>query len=248
MKFFEYQFNPRARDDIFVETFCFENKNKAWVLGVLKIPMVSPRNKEVISRLFSLFIDQDHPNLVSLSEAINLFFKKEAAQKTFINPEIALVWIEKDLKFEVCKTGKAAVILQRSQQLFDLTSEFQNSKGERLFIESLSGVLLPQDRLFILTEGLISVFEKIYIFQNLCQIKKPRYIKKIFKYKKKELKQIFGACVIVQVKRSRLPFLRTGFASFLSPLKNIKIKKPIFYVAAFIIVLFLGYLLFNFGE
>lgn len=161
------------------------------------------------------------------------------------------------------KVGDLKVFLFRQEEIFNLgdTAGIRNS-AIKIFSNIAEGKVSQGDKILVLGEELFKEFWENKIFENLKDIKKPKELKKLFKKNKEILKEFFGILLFIFVKKERkkiylnlpkipLPFSET-YQKILPPSSFFrslpfqeKLKKSFISILILIILLLLGYLIFQ---
>jgi len=269
-KFFEFYFNPQAKKDTILETFCFspnsqeeEKLGKLYLLGELK--NVLPKNRELLKKISEIIKNEYYafPQREageSLKESLkkaNQFLEKEFKEEntTWLgNLNFFVIGQTSDLSVYFSKVGNLKTFLFRGKEIFNLENEegIKNS-AVKIFSNIVEGKLIKEDRILVLEEELFENLWQNQIFNDLKLIKKPREFKKLFKKNKERLREFFGVLIFIFIKKERrkiyfhpVKLLGTRFTGKLpSYLFQEKFKRSLKYILILILLLLLGYLIFN---
>ena len=179
-----------------------------------------------------------------------------------------------DFPVHFSKVGNLKIFLFREEEIFNLGDEgnIKNS-AVKTFSNIVEGKLTRGDRVLILGEELFENLWQNQIFSDLKLIKKPREFKKLFKKNKESLREFFGVLLFIFIKKERrkiyfhpvkllspcfagfnrvnlpkipLPFSETYQKIFpQSSFLREKFKKSLRYILILILLLLLGYLIFQ---
>ena len=202
----------------FFETFCFLPKNfyekkqgHLYIVAEIKNPNIQSQIivnhlAEVIKKYFyqkPIFSSHDSFQL-GLNQA-NEFLSQELAEndRSFLaNFHFASLVAGPKRSIKVSKTGNIKVILLRNQEAFDIGSNFagENLTG-KVFPDVIEGSLQKGDRILMATPEVFQSFQTEKIIEELCLCCKPKFVKQIFKEKKKIVREFSGACLLAFVKK-----------------------------------------------
>lgn len=283
MRFFEFYFNPKNKKaDTIFDSFCFVpetkfERNLGYLYLVGELKNVLPKTQEILTELAEI-IKREYYKL-SQREASESFKEGLVKANEFLASEIRkenTVWLG-NLKFAAVslapnflinfsKVGGLKILLLREGEVFDIGERVSLAASPvKPFPNVVEGNLTEKDKILVVTEDIFEVFDKEGIFQDLLEVKKPRQIKKIFKEKKKILKEILGVCLLIipgkkgkAVKKIQtvnnwrskisIPVSSLKFFQRIFPQSFIlreKLKKALIALLILIILLLLGYLIFK---
>lgn len=284
MKFFEFHFNPKNKKiDAIFDSFCFVPETKAernlgflYLVGELK--NVLPKTKgiltelaEIIKREYYRFPQREVSESFkeSLAKA-NEFLASEIKKENTIwlgNLRFAAISLAPDFLINFSKVGNLKILLLREGEIFDIGEKINFAASPlKPFPNIVEGELTEKDRILVVTPEVFEVFDKEGVFQDLLEVKKPRQIKKIFKERKKILKEIFGVCLLIIPDKKGIlakkiywavggwrpkisvPTPSLKFLQRISPQSFIlkeKLKKSLIAILILGLLLLLGYLIFK---
>lgn len=186
MQIFEFHFNPKKGDKVF-DSFVFEPENiyekKVGNLCIAgEITNILSQNYQLLNNLVSVIKKgyyQLSPRISPLGalkkglEDANKFLEKEEKEGNISwlgNLNIAVISI-KELSLNFTKTGTIKILLARGKKIIDIGKEIEdkNAKSPSLktFSNILSGKLIPNDKLLILTKEIFDVFLKEGAFSEI---------------------------------------------------------------------------------
>ncbi|MCD6500772.1 hypothetical protein J7K42_02005 [bacterium] len=277
--------NPQIKkEDTIFDSFCFVPETKAeedlgylYLIGELKNALPK-KNEDLLTNLaeiikqkyYKLPLESPGDNFKQSLEKANEFLAQEIKKENVSwlgNLNFAVVSLTPDFLINFSKVGNLKILLLRNKEIFDIGEQINSVPSPaKTFPNVVEGKLEKGDKILLLTQEPFEVFKKEEILQNLTDIKKPRKIKKIFKEKKKILKEIFGACLLIIPEKKgiltrkiylpkilpsvnlRGPFKIFNFPQKIfsqSPVLQEKFKKASLAILILIIVLVLGWLIFR---
>lgn len=278
MKVFEFHFNPKLKqEDAIFDSFCFvpetkveRNLGSLYLVGEIK--NVLPKTQgiltelaEIIKREYYKFPQKGASESFkeSLGKA-NEFLEREIKKGNVNwlgNLRFAVISSAPDFLINFSKVGNLKILLLREGEVFDIGERVNFAASPtKPFPNIVEGELSKGDKILVVTPEVFEVFNKEEIFQNLLEVKKPKQIKKIFKEKKKILKEIFGVCLLIipekkgiLAQKIYLPKISFPLPSFKFPQKILpqspifqeKLKKSLIALLILALLLLLGYLIFK---
>jgi hypothetical protein len=227
MEIFELHFNPRAREDLIFDSFCYEPANiyekrlgSLYVIGELRNAL--PENYHFLSNLAQVikgnfYFSPIKPREKSFKDCLkkaNEFLEKEVEKNNTSwlgNLNLAVISL-KNFNLNFTKVGDIKILLLRSGQIIDIGKELEFQEFEpyplKIFSNIVTGKLAPNDIILIATKEIFSAFNEKEgaLAQNLLEkiaTQVPfeeKLLKKILKENEKFLSQISGVCVLVVLK------------------------------------------------
>jgi len=265
MKVFEFHFNPKTRQDYLYQSFHFrpEERNKLF-LGdlyiVVEIYHPLPSDKDFLQNLAEAVSKEFYSNPKRLPEESfhaalrkgnQILGKKISSGETrwMGNFHFALININ-NFYVHFSASGNTRILLLRNEELLDITEYLEEQNEQYYHFKPFSNFgsskIISNDKFFILTT---QVFEKIYgeILEEIVNLKDihPKAIKKIFKERKRDLKDISGMFVLALPESAKL---RSRFLILAKILYFIRRYKSLALVVGFLIILGLSYLIFRYGK
>ena len=276
MKVFEFHFNPKNKKiDTIFDSFCFVPETKAernlgslYLIGELTNALPKTQNlltdiAEIIKREYYRFPQREVSESFkeSLAKA-NEFLASEIKKENTIwlgNLGFAVFSLAPDFLINFSKIGNLKILLLREGEVFDIGERINLAASPtKPFPNIVEGKLTEKDKILAITPEIFEVFDKEGIFQNLVENKKPKQIKKIFKEKKKILRETFGVCLLIILdkkgaKKIYFPKIFFPTPSFKfpqrilpqSPILQEKLKKSLISLLILALLLLLGYLIFR---
>lgn len=225
MQVFELHFNPKAREDVIFDTFCYEPENiyekklgNLYMAGEFKNAF--PQNSKFLDNLASLIKKEYYTKVFqvtaetslknSLKKANN--FLEEEAKRGNVN------WLG-NLSFAVLslnnfilnftKIGNVKILLSRNGEISDIGKNLESSKIQpnplKVFGNIVSGKLAPEDKVIILTKEVFDFFQngnkENNLIQELAKISEEKSLKEFFRAKEKLFLNVSGTCLLILLKK-----------------------------------------------
>ncbi|MFC1629660.1 hypothetical protein ACFL11_00300 [Patescibacteria group bacterium] len=218
MQIFEFHFNPKRKEDLVFDSFCYEPENiyekrlgSLYMVGELKNAL--PKSPKFLNGLISIIKTKYYAGLGlssekslkrSLKEANNFLegIVKSGDVNWLGNLNLAVLSLKKfDLNFT--KVGASKIFLLKEGQIIDITKNLELSEIEpyplKIFGNIVSGKLAKNDLILILTKEVSDFFIKENLLDEIAKLVpfEEKALKRIFKTKEEELSKIFGICLCV---------------------------------------------------
>ena len=269
MKVFEFHFNPKIKEkDTIFDSFCFVPETEAEEsLGFLylvgEIKNVLPKTKGILAELAEIIKKEYYRtpqreaqnSFKEAMEKANEFLVQETREDNVAwlgNLNFAAISLTPDFLMNLAKVGKLKILLLREKEVFDVGENINfNAAANKIFPNIVEGKLIQGDKILVLTQKVFEIFKNEEIIKNLAEIKKPRKIKRIFKEKKRILKEIFGVYLLIIPKKKGILFKKIYFPKipkipFLKfPFLQEKTKKTLIALLILVLLLLLGWLIFK---
>ena len=127
--------------------------------------------------------------------------------------------------FHFTKTGKARVWIARSGSVVDVGKEIADSSdSSKVFGNVVSGKILPEDKIIVLTSDLAELFVRQNLLQDLAFLRDEKQFQQLFKTKQHELSQVIGAlfAVIIELPEKKKVKAPGKVPQMLSPLRLLR--------------------------
>lgn len=225
MQSFEFHFNPKAKEEVLLDSFVYEPENiyekklgSLYIVGELRNAL--PQNSKLLDQLaseikksyyqLSAQADAEKSFEQSLKKA-NEFLKKEERQENVSwlgNLNFALLSI-KDSKLYFSKAGDVKILLGRGGRIIDISENVEQQEEKKypleIFSNLASGNLASQDKLLILTQETWRLFAKKDLYSEILgvfqKVQKPTKIygelKKVFNKYKRDFSDVSGAFLLI---------------------------------------------------
>ena len=211
MQVFELHFNPKIKKSLLLDSFCYEPENieekklgSLYMVGEF-INGVS-QDSGFLEKLSSVFretyykgtsLSSENALKESLKKA-NDFLEQLLEEKSVDCSENLnfLVLSIENLTLTLAKTGNIKIFLLRDKKITSITKDTEGrSNSKEIFKNVVTGKLLENDRIIVLTKEAFELFLKKRCFAELLDIDGEKGIKKFSKRHKKEFSQISGVCL-----------------------------------------------------
>jgi hypothetical protein len=298
MRIFQFYFNPRAREDLVFDSFCFEPENiyekrlgSIYMVGVLKNAL--PKNYNFLEKIARFIKEKFYKKTLSKPERalretlkeVNNFLAqiaKEGDVSWLGNLSFAILNL-KNFELNFTKVGEIKFYLIRGKKVIDIDRRLRLQDIEpyplKIFGNVVTGKLIENDLVLVLTKEVFDFFQNENLIQRIRELDyfNEKDFKKILDEKKETLSQVKGIAFFISLSKEISkekkeiiapkalkefslreifsPFLKTkklkpfSFSEIFSPLKEkilILFKNPKFLlILTFVLVLFIGYLLFH---
>ncbi|MDO8524340.1 MAG: hypothetical protein Q7R99_01780 [bacterium] len=198
---FEFHFNPLEKTTVF-DTFCFlpqtffeKKQGYLYIVSEIKSKeqqseLILNKSAEIIKKYFyqkPVFVSHD-PFQLGLNQANDFLSDFQG------NLNFAAVAIGPKCNIKVSKTGDIKIILLRKQEAFDIGS---NLSAQHV----IEGNLQSGDRILMATPEVFQSLQAEKIIEELSLCYEPKFVKQIFKEKKKIVREFSGACLLAFVKK-----------------------------------------------
>jgi len=217
MQIFELLFNPKGREELVFDSFCFDPTNiyekrlgGLYMVGELKNAL--PENYRFLNNLaqvvkgafYSIPVQSREKSFKNCLKKANEFLKKEVEENNtrwLGNLNFAIISL-KDLNLSFTKVGDIKILLLRGGQIIDIGKKLELEEFEpyplKIFSNVVSGKLSQEDIILIATKEIFSVFKQREIPITLSNRQKNKFLpqnllEKIatqFPFEEKELRKI----------------------------------------------------------
>jgi hypothetical protein len=220
MRIFQFLFNPKQKEDLIFDNFCYEPENiyekrlgSLYTIGVLKNAL--PQNQNFL-------------------EKISKYLKERYYQKTLFKPERALretlketndflaqivkegdvSWLGnlsfailniKNFALNFTKVGEIKIYLIRGKKIIDIDKRLRLQDIEpyplKIFGNIVSGKLIEDDLILVLTKEVFEFFQNENLVQKLRDLAffDEKEFKKILDEKKEALSQVKGIAFVISL-------------------------------------------------
>jgi hypothetical protein len=221
MQVFEFHFNPKLKEDLIFESFCYEPENiyekrlgSLYMVGLLK--NVLPQHSKFLDNLAKLIKENYYrPTLHSPEKS----FKESLRQANEFLEKIAkageVKWLGnlsfatlslKDFELHFTKVGGLKFFLLRGEEVIDIDRKLRFQEIEpyplKIFGNIISGKLAENDIVLVLTEEVVDFFQSQNLLNEIAKIIPSHQnfaarLKEIFDAKREELAKISGICLLI---------------------------------------------------
>ena len=229
MRIFEFYFNPKTKDGLIFESFCYEPENiyekrkgSLYLVGSLK--NVLPKNTKFLDNLANLIKQKYYSPTLKLPEKsfkeslkkTNEFLENIAKKGdvswlgnlSFVALSLSFYqrpWQGIELNFT--KVGDLKIFLLREGQVIDIDQKLKFDEIEpyplKIFSNIISGKLVENDIILLSNQEVADTFFQKNILTEIANMAvfDPKRLKAIFNSKKEELLKISGICLLIVLTR-----------------------------------------------
>jgi hypothetical protein len=252
MQVFELHFNPKLREDLIFDSFCYEPTNiyekrlgSLYLVGELK--NVIPQNLKFLDKLAQIIKGKFYGfPIKSVEENLKLSLKKT---NEFLAEEVKndnTSWLGnlnfavlslKNFDLNFTKVGNLKIFLLRGGEIIDLGKKLELQEIEpyplKIFFNIVSGKLAADDIIFVSTKEIFDLFFNENFLAEIAksQVEKKfseKEIRKILQGKEKVLAGISGVCLLISLKPEILPKKAISFEKEVKIIPLKKFFQPIF--------------------
>lgn len=245
MQIFEFHFNPKNKEDLIFDSFCYEPENvyekrmgSLYMLGALK--NVLPQNVRFLDKL-ARYIKEKYYKTVSITSEKSLkdTLKKSNEYLEKIAKMGDVSWLGnlsfsvitiKNFELNFTKTGDLKIYLIRKGQVMDTDQKLNLEDFEpyplKIFGNIVSGKLAENDIILVLTKSMSDIFFQEKLLSDIARVslsenlkEATKKIKDIFNIKKEKLTKATGAALLILLSKEVMPKERET----LIPKKNLNV-------------------------
>lgn len=229
MQIFEFHFNPKQKEDLVFDSFCYEPENvyekrlgSLFLIGEIKNAIL--QNLKFLDNFASFFKKEYYSAPIKLSPEASL---KEGLKKAneFLegvaksgdvswlgNLNLAILSL-KNFELNFAKVGMIKILLLRQGQIIDIGKNLEFSEIEpyplKIFGNIVSGKLTENDIILVLTQDIFNFFSEQNLLSEFSELSKQddgagvneKKLKKILKAREKELLKNSGVCFLCLLTR-----------------------------------------------
>jgi len=218
MEIFELHFNPKLKEDLIFDSFCYEPENvyekrlgSLYMAGELKDAL--PQNSKFLSKLAQIIKTNyfEHTSLsperslkASLKKTNEFLFKLVQKDNTswLGNLNFAILAIRR-LNLNLTKAGNIKILLLRGSETIDIGERAELKDFEpyplKIFKNIVSGKLIEDDLIAVLTKETFEFFSEENLIDEIAKIPTDR-VKKFLKSKNKIFSEISGLCLLISLR------------------------------------------------
>lgn len=221
MRVFELHFNPRNKGERAFDSFVYEPESaEESQLGSLctagELSRVLPQNAHFLDVL-SFSLKDAYYKKAGFEEALkeaNSFLEKETKKGNvgwLGNLNFAVISINNSI-LNFTKVGNIKILLVRDGEILDISQNLELQDTEpyplKVFSNTASGKLSPEDKIFILTKDIFSALsKKDDLLGQLNGISDEKEFKSFFSRNRAALSETSGICLLItmgQTERNKL--------------------------------------------
>jgi len=244
MKVFEFHFNPKLKEGLVFDSFCYEPEKahekkigSLYIVGLLK--NVLPQNKHLLKRLAEVIKDKYYSSKTnsaeralrgSLKEANNFLEKiSKSGDVSWLGNLDFLILSIKDSKLNLAKVGDIKPFLIRTKHITDIEEKAHLEDIEpyplKVFVNIVSGKLAEKDLIVILTEELFQFFKEENILNKIVKLEsfENKELKEILNGRKEDLNNVTGIFLAINFIKKISPRRKQTMSE--KDLKEFSLKK-----------------------
>jgi hypothetical protein len=245
MQVFEFHFNPKEKEDLIFDTFCYEPENiyerrmgGLFMFGELKNAL--PHNYHLLEKIagtvrkefYSKFQRTHEQALKESLKRSNEFLSTEVSKDNtdwLGNLGFAIISL-KNFDLDFTKVGDIKVFLLRGPHIVDMGSKLDNQEIEpyplKIFNNIVSGKLGEGDMIFVATKEIMPALKDIITYLTKNYPFEEKGFKEFLKRKEKELAEITGAFFVINVVKSIAP--KKPKVIFQREIEKFSVEKQVF--------------------
>ncbi|MEK7482687.1 MAG: hypothetical protein AAB620_02785 [Patescibacteria group bacterium] len=231
MQVLELHFNPKARPDVFFDSFCYEPENiyekrlgSLYIIG--ELTRANPKNSRLLDELAST-IKARHYGLTSRSSAFALREALKSANKFLAelvregnvdwlgNLNCALLSVKQTIAndkasfvFNFTKVGKIKILLVRGKTMVEIGQELEITDMEpyplKVFFNTASGKLKENDRLIVASDDFMAENQVMAVKIGSLSSFEPSRLRDVFLTAGKEPQELAGLCFTLALTKENL--------------------------------------------
>jgi hypothetical protein len=222
MRIFQFYFNPRAREDLIFDSFCFEPENiyekrlgSLYMVGVLKNAL--PKNYNFLEKIARFVKEKFYKKTLSkpekslretLKEVNNFLLQiaKEGDVSWLGNLSFAILNL-KNFELNFTKVGEIKFYLIRGKKVIDIDRRLRLQDIEpyplKIFGSVVTGKLIENDLVLVLTKEVFDFFQNENLIQKIREFGyfSEKDFKKILDEKKEALSQVKGIAFFISLSK-----------------------------------------------
>ncbi len=244
MKFFEFRFNPKGKEYTEYESFCYQPRGGAEkCLGYLcvagELTNTLPPNRKLMQVLAERAKEKYYSPTNANAEAaiqdalaaINSHLESESKKGNIGwlgNLSFVILAVARD-NIYLGKIGNLKIILGRESEALNLAVE-SAAYASAAFSNIISGKLLLQDKIFILTNDLFEFLELSGMMQRMINPEsghEEKYLRELFKGHEKQLKNYSGFMLLLVLNKiTKIAEKRTSVKFPAFKLPGLRLPQP----------------------
>ena len=242
---FEFHFNPKIREDLIFESFCYEPENiyerrvgSLYMIGLLK--NVLPQNLRFLDKLAKVIKEEYYRSTLATPEKslkkslkdANEFLENLAKRGDVSwlgNLSFGVISL-KNFELNFTKVGDLKFFLLRKGQVIDVDQKLKFEEIEpyplKIFSNIVSGKLAENDIILALTKEVLEIFQSQNLIAEIAKIipGDERKLREALNGKREELSKISGVCLLIFLSKEAIPKRRETITPQLRP-KEFSLKQ-----------------------
>ena len=249
---FELHFNPKLREDLIFDSFCYEPANvyerrlgSLYLVGELGNAL--PQNARFLDNLAQVIRGKFYATPIkSVEDGLKVSLKKT---NEFLEEEVKkdnTSWLGnlnfavlslKNFNLNFTKVGNLKIFLLREGEFIDLGKKLELQEIEpyplKIFLNIVSGKLSAEDIILVINKNLFDLFINENLLTEIAKIQieknfSEKELKKVLSNKEKILSEISGICLLISLQPEILPKKAISFEKEAKIIPLRKIFQPIF--------------------
>jgi len=222
MRIFQFYFNPKSKEDLIFDSFCFEPENiyekklgSLYIVGVLENAL--PKNYNFLEKLSKFMKEKFYEKTLTKPEralretlkATNEFLAKIAkdGDVSWLGNLSFAVLNLKNFELNFAKVGGMKIYLIRGRKIIDIDRRLRLQDIEhyplKIFGNVVTGKLIENDLVLVLTKEVFDFFQNENLIQKIKEIEffDEKEFKKILEEKKEALSQVKGIAFLISLSK-----------------------------------------------
>ncbi len=219
MRIFEFHFNPKLKEDLVLDSFCYEPEKAyekrlgdLYIVGLLKNTL--PKNRRLLKKLAEIIKEKYYNSRTNSAErALKSSLKEANKFLDSISKSGDVSWLGNldffilsinNSKLNFAKVGDIKPILIRAGQITDIDKKVQIEDLEpyplKVFSNIVSGKLAERDLIIVLTQDIFEFFKQEKILTKIAKLEffNNKQFKEILNGQKKNLNEVSGVFLLIQ--------------------------------------------------
>jgi hypothetical protein len=222
MRIFQFYFNPKSKEDLIFDSFCFEPENiyekklgSLYIVGVLENAL--PKNYNFLEKLSKFMKEKFYEKTLTKPErALRETLKETNEFLTKIAKDGDVSWLGnlsfavlnlKNFELNFTKVGGMKIYLIRGRKIVDIDRRLRLQDIEhyplKIFGNVVTGKLIENDLILVLTKEVFEFFQNENLIQRIREIGyfNEKDFKKILDEKKEALSEIKGIAFFISLSK-----------------------------------------------
>jgi hypothetical protein len=222
MRIFQFYFNPKLKEDLIFDSFCFEPENiyekrlgSLYMVGVLKNAL--PKNYNFLEKIAKFVKEKFYKKTLSKTEkALRETLKETNEFLGKIAKEGDVSWLGnlsfailnlKNFELNFTKVGEIKFYLIRGKKVIDIDKRLRLQDIEpyplKIFGNVVTGKLSENDLVLVLTKEVFDFFQNENLIQRIREFDyfSEKDFKKILDEKKEALSQVKGIAFFISLSK-----------------------------------------------
>ena len=269
MKIFEFSFNPKADGDwvrrLLHRQERLPSQAGVFLLGEIERPL--PRDRKLLDELFNAAERAYRPKLSASKSLVRTALKKLNQFLALSQKQGSADWLGHlhcfflfvgpgrnparggAIPLYAAGLGTIKVFLVRNNKLTEIQNPVESPISPQAFGSLISGTLVPGDRLFLFTKGLVQPLVKEKLLQEVLGLEKEADMQSLFRKKRAHFAKTSGLLAVLTIPMNKngenSPALFNHALSLWRPVIRINITKNQLLFVLFLSILGVGFAMFR---